>query len=276
MTTLVLPRLGRAGLGNELFPALRAAEIAADVDGTLVPPRWFQLRVGPTLRGERDKRQYWRLFRAPTFEQRLLRRRAEAAQRRGPGAGRPEVRVVAGMRDHYEPFSRSGEWHRECLLRWARPGVVGPVRRDPYLSVHVRLGDFRRPEEGASSVSTNNTSTPVGWYVRTLGTLRSAGVDLPVLVSSDGEDSELDDLLRMPGVARSGARNALDEIVLLSRSEGILGSRSTFTSWGAFLGEAPLLVAPGGNAYRPHDHVWESVAEDVPHGWLARLSGASA
>ncbi len=276
MTTLVLPRLGRAGLGNELFPALRAAEVAEETGGTLLPPRWFQLRVGPTLRGERDKRQYWRLFRPPTLEQRLLRRRAEVAQRRGGPADPSRVRVVTGMRDHYAPFSRPGEWHRATLLGWARPGVVGPARRDPYLGVHVRLGDFRRSDEGTSAVTANNTSTPVGWYVATLGALRSAGVDLPVLVSSDGEDAELEELLRMPGVERSGARNALDEIVLLSRSEGILGSRSTFTSWGAFLGSVPLLVAPGGNAYRPHEHVWEAAAEDVPHGWLARLSEASA
>ncbi|GED08588.1 hypothetical protein [Cellulosimicrobium cellulans] len=270
--TLVLPRLGRAGLGNELFPALRAAEVAAETSGTLIAPRWFQLRVGPTLRGERDRRQYWRLFRPPTLEQRILRRRAESVVRAGRGDDASEVVLVAGMRDYYEPFVRPGQWHRETLLGWARDGVVGPARRDPYLGVHVRLGDFKRPDEGASSVSANNTSTPLGWYVGAVRALRAGGVDLPVVVASDGEDSELADLLRMPGVARSGARNALDEIVLLSRSAGILGSRSTFTSWGAFLGSVPLLVAPGGNAYRPHEHVWESRAEDVPDGWLDLLA----
>ena len=275
MTTLVLPRLGRAGLGNELFPALRAAELAADMSATLLSPRWFQLRVGPTLRGERDKRQYWRLFRPPTLEQRLLRRAAERAVRPPHDPDGSEVVVVAGMQDYYEPLTRPGEWHRATLLGWARDGVVGPPRREAYVSVHVRLGDFRRPEEGAPSVDANNTSTPVRWYVDAVRALRAGGIDHPVVVSSDGEDHELADLLRLPGVARSGARNALDEIVLLSRSAGILGSRSTFTSWGAFLGSVPLLVAPGANAYRPHRYVWESIGEDVPAAWLDRLSRSS-
>lgn len=271
MSTLVVPRMGRAGLGNELFPALRAAEIAADLDGTLVAPRWFQLRVGPTLRGERDKRQYWRLFRPPTVEQRLLRQRAEWRLRSGHHTDQ-EIVEVSGRNEYYRPFTRSGGWHREVLVRWARDGVLGPKRHGPYVSVHVRLGDFRRAEAGARSIDSNNTSTPLPWYVEAVRALRAAGIDLPVVVSSDGEDAELESLLDMPGVARSGARNALDEIVLLSHASGLLGSRSTFTSWGAFLGSVPTIVAVGGDAYHPHDLVWEARAGEVPVGWLDQVS----
>lgn len=271
MNAIVVPRMGRAGLGNELFPALRAAEIAADLDGTLVAPRWFQFRVGPTLRGERDKRQYWRLFRPPTLEQRILRQRAEWWLRSGRDIDQ-EIVEVSGRRKYYRPFTRPGDWHREVLLRWARTGVVGPKRHGPYVSAHVRLGDFRRAEVDARSIDSNNTSTPLQWYVEEVRALRAARIDLPVVVSSDGEDAELQSLLDLPGVARSGARNALDEIVLLSHAAGLLGSRSTFTSWGAFLGSVPMVVAVGGDAYHPHDLVWEARAGEVPVEWLDQVS----
>src|SRR5215218_4409965 len=65
-------KLGRAGLGNELFPYLRSLD-AAEIEGArLVPPRWFKLRIGPWLRQEHDRRRYWLLFRRPALADRIL------------------------------------------------------------------------------------------------------------------------------------------------------------------------------------------------------------
>jgi hypothetical protein len=65
-------KLGRAGLGNELFPYLRSLDFA-EIDGArLVPPRWFKLRIGPWLRQERDRRRYWLFFRRPSVTDRFL------------------------------------------------------------------------------------------------------------------------------------------------------------------------------------------------------------
>jgi hypothetical protein len=285
MTLYVLPRLGKAGLGNELFAYLRAVEYASESPGAvLVAPRWFQFRIGPTLRGERDKRQYWTLFPSPSLTQRVQRRAAErraridgvssASANRGQhhegtgNAGKDSVVVFSGMDGYFAPFVREGAWHRAHLLRVARPTVVSPAPTEPFLSVHVRLGDFKRPEAGAVGIQKNNTSTPIGWYEQTLQSLRRRFPDVPIVISSDGTNDELSPLLMLDGVSRSTARNALDEIILLSYAAGILGSRSTFSAWGAFLGDTPLLVAPGGNAYAPHSRVWESEAGVVPPEWL--------
>jgi hypothetical protein len=71
----------------------------------------------------------------------------------------------------------------------------------------------------------------------------------PVVVCSDGTDDELQPLLALPGVVRSRSANALDDLRVLSRASLIVGSRSTFSAWGAFLGDVPLYVARGANHY---------------------------
>ncbi len=268
MTEYLYPYLTRAGLGNELFPYLRALEAAESNGAELVYPRWSRFRPGPLLRGERDRRQYGLLFTPPRLRERLLRQGIEASLFLGRVLRRASsVTVFAGMEGYYEPFSHPGPWFRDRLREVARPGVIGEPPSGPYVSVHLRLGDFTPPTAG-ERVTENNESTPIGWFAARFGEIQTALPGIPIILSSDGTDAQLEQLLRLPGVTRSSARNALDEMVLLSHSIGMLGSRSTFTSWGAFLGDVPLLVMTGGNAYRPHQQVWESGIDSGSNEWL--------
>lgn len=260
----VYPAIGRAGLGNELFPLLRAMDRSSDLGLPLLPPRWAQIRIGPTLRGERDRRQYWQLFKRPSA--RLIALRLWATYVR-----RDATIFEQGMLGYFEPLTRDPRWYREQLRRAAAPGVIHDHRATPYVSVHVRLGDFARPTVGQAQLTSNNTSTPLDWYVDVVRALHVDAPTLEVIVSSDGHDDELEPLLRLPGVRRSSASNALDEIYVLADAEGIVGSRSTFTAWGAFLGNVPLLLAPGGDAYHPHSDVWEAANAAAAEPWLHRV-----
>ena len=94
------------------------------------------------------------------------------------------------------------------------------------------------------------------WFATTLEAVRRRFSDIDVYIASDGSDEELSPILSQPGVARTSATNALDEMLWLAGSKGIIGSRSTFTAWDS--SAAPLLLAPGGNAYHPHASVWEA------------------
>ena len=60
---------------------------------------------------------------------------------------------------------------------------------------------------------------------------------------SDGSDVELAPLLTMPGVVRSYYGNALADIVAISKCRLLIGSDSTFSGWGAFLGNVPCVFA---------------------------------
>src|SRR5262249_28756870 len=56
------PSVGRGGLGNMLFPWARAEVFRKRHGVPMLAPQWTQFKIGPLLRGERDKRYYTGLF----------------------------------------------------------------------------------------------------------------------------------------------------------------------------------------------------------------------
>ena len=272
----VYPRLGRAGLGNELFPFLRAVDLSWRGEAQLIPPRWFKLRLGPWVRRERDRRNYWLLFRRPGILTRLLRLNIEIFNLVSLVAPFKCVRGVTvirprGMGNYFAELTHAPGRYRAYLAASARPRCLSARPGIPYIIFHVRLGDFARQGDTVKALSANNTSTAVHWYVSQVEHLVENLPSLPIYVASDGNDQELLQLLAYPNVTRTSARNALDEMFWLANAAGIVGSRSTFTAWGAFLGEVPLLVFAGGNAYRPHQEVWENDGTSRPCEWLSAV-----
>ncbi|BAJ75221.1 dihydroorotase [Microbacterium testaceum StLB037] len=268
MSKFVAPLIGRAGLGNELFPVLRAADIAAKESRVVLWPAWFQLKIGPILRRERDKRMYWTLFRTPDLISllRLIWAKARGVPHDGASSNHRYV-TVQGMKGYFDGVNISGPEFRDLLLARARRGVLSSPPREPYIAFHVRLGDFSRVGASESGVSKNNTSSPIEWFVARARAARDAHPGVRLFVCSDGDDAELAPLLDEHGVYRSTGRNALDDMVFMSHSVGIVGSRSTFSAWGAFLGDVPMVVQTGGDAYRPHARVWEASADEATTDW---------
>src|SRR5689334_20159116 len=56
------PDIGRAGLGNLLLPWARCEIFCRQQNIPMLAPQWTQPKIGPVLRGERDKRYYMGLF----------------------------------------------------------------------------------------------------------------------------------------------------------------------------------------------------------------------
>lgn len=240
----VYPEIGRAGLGNELFPLMRSYDIAFESQAKMLWPNWYKIRVGPYVRRERDKRNYWRFMssgglagQCTSFATRLLRGRRVDRQ--------------AGMANHFRSLPNDPGWYLEALNSFVKPRRRARWSDDDrwYVGVHVRLGDFAPAPADFSSLQENNTSTPMSWYLDVIRWVNSYAPHVPVRVMSDGLDAELSELLAMPNVERHIGGDALNDICALARSIAIVGSRSTFTAWSAFLGQVPLLVPPGGNAY---------------------------
>lgn len=273
---IVVADLNRAGLGNYLFPWLRSAEIAHMSGRELLPPQWFQLRVGPYLRREPDKREYWRLFpREPlsvTYRRwRALRTVREVEE---PSDWRDfdgPVLPVRDMRNYFSDLQLPPSWHRAFIERSVRPGVLAPPRTEPYVAMHVRLGDFQ-PATDAAELHDNNRSTPIAWFEAQIRAVRARYPSLAVIVASDGTDREIAPLMAHGNTARAEGSNALHDMLILADAVGIVGSRSTFSAWGAFLGEKPMLVQAGGNAYRPHARVFESRGEDATERFVDSLN----
>lgn len=260
--TYALPAIGRAGLGNELFPWMRALDYSISTGAVLLPANWYQPRIGPLLRGERDSRQYWRLFKTHSAQQHL---RGAWLQRR---PNNPRLHRFSGMADFFASLQQDPREYVAFLRSEARQGVISTSASGGYLSVHIRLGDFARGSQGAHSAATDNTSVSPDWYATQIRSAMERKPGLRVVVSSDGSDDELECVLKIEGVARSTARNALDEIFVMAASKGMIGSRSSFTAWGSFLGTVPLLLAQGGNAFKPHNSVFDKGDSEAFDAWI--------
>ena len=64
---------------------------------------------------------------------------------------------------------------------------------------------------------------------------------LELTLFSDGSDEELQSLLSIPNVERCYFGNAFADMWAISKCKFIIASDSTFSAWGAFLGQRPIL-----------------------------------
>ena len=126
---------------------------------------------------------------------------------------------------------------------WREKAELGPA---PFIGIHVRRGDFQRIGQGTDLSRSDNTITPLEWFIESLKLVRAqASRTLPAIVTSDGAPEELRALLEIDNVrlVRTGA--AIGDLLLLSRASVLLASGSSFSAWASYLGQMPNFVTPG-------------------------------
>src|SRR5919204_6397987 len=130
--------LPTAGLGNKLFPWARCRVYALEHGLRMMAPTWTQLKLGPWLRGDRDKRLYHNLFLAapPGYISGMHQLWVRLVDR--------QVMLFKGAGDHFATLTG---WDQILLAelknmtrpRWLRRAdAIGPVA----LGIHIRRGDF--------------------------------------------------------------------------------------------------------------------------------------
>jgi hypothetical protein len=288
-----MPVLGRFGLAHGLLAWARCRLWCEEHGARMLAPNWFTLRLGPYLRGERDKRNYWLLFHAgravagPRRLMLLARARAIDVGPEWPSAPEPEARpvllrfhnaLVANEVKSFDQVRGRGAWLRQELLAITRRRFHPAVARAPHLAIHVRLGDFSRPPADTPEGATN-TRLPMDWYVDRLQAVRQViGREAPAVVFSDGEDAELAALLALPGVVRAPRQASVTDLLQMGQAACVISSGSGFSLWGAFLGDAARLCHPGqlivpalGDAAR---EVESGFGEPLPESFAEPLRGA--
>lgn len=233
-------RAGGPGLGNLFFSYARALLFAKERNYTLINPSWGTFKLGTFLRRERDKRLYFNAFKCrgvsgPQKTFLLLTRRKVTEEAAAKGNIAPgSIVLTHGLGNLFADIAHERAYLAERfrdMLRLddiARIRALGPLG----IGVHVRLGDFQ-----------SHQRIPLSWYARTIEKIRRvAGVEIPVAIVSDGNDAELAELLRLPGVRRLRL-GAVGDLFALAQSRIVLASNSTFSAWAAFLGHVPILWA---------------------------------
>lgn len=281
-----IPVLGRYGLAHGLLAWARCRLWCEQTGATMLAPFWLKPRIGPYLRRERDKRNYFRLFHSGDAVAGLRRLMVLARARRvhvgtkWPGSvsdrlesgTKPVVVCVHNAVKDNEKKSFAqvvghGAFLRKELLAITRPQYRPARPAAPFIAIHVRMGDFKKPSGNLTATSTN-TRLPIDWYGERLDALRNAlGEDVPALVFSDGSSEDLAPLLALEGVAQVPRQASVTDLLQIGQGAALIASGSGFSLWGAFLGNAPRISHPDQSIVP----ISENLSRDIESGFGAEI-----
>lgn len=220
-------RVGGPGLANCMFFAAKAFVACSKANGSLISPTWSKFSIGPYIRHEKDKRAYISLFNDKGI------------------SGFKKLCAIIDSKlhpDKYSVYSDLGNYfgdlqEHQALVREYFESIVNPetiANVDDSLSdkiaIHVRLGDYLP-----------HLRIPIGWYVNVVKEILKKRPSQQFVLFSDGNDDELKDLLDIPNVNKKFFGNAFADMWAISKCKLLIASDSTFSAWGAFLGNVPIV-----------------------------------
>ncbi len=285
-----IPVLGRVGLTHGLMAWARCQLWCRDNGAQVIAPFWFKFRIGPYLRKERDKRNYFILFKpgkAIAGLKRLYLLMVSRKKDYSSGFQLPPSRVEKVIvRFHNSITDNMSDFHilhgqsaflRQRLIEMTRDRFLPKALLEPFIAIHVRRGDFVQNATGKMIVEgATNVMLPVEWYVDRLIALRKAlGVEINAVVFSDGTDAELLPLLACSNVERSTNLQSITDLLEISSSAAVISSGSGFSIWGAFLGDVPRLCHPGQMIVEvfknPELEIESGTSQPVPHAFVQQI-----
>lgn len=268
--SIVVCKIPRAGLGNQLFPLMKAVVKSQLTGLPLIVINYRQFSIGPYLRREKSKRRYTDYF---TFEKNIFSACLNAARVRlfrGRIVNEPPLKQVneSVQGEFLYFYTAPPHWSDYFFeLKDYHDTVVGSfyamiqprileivkVQKVPCIGVHIRMGDFRKLQAGEDFAKHGTVRTPEAYFVEMITAIRQiAGKMLPVTVFTDGYRHEFNELFNLPAVTMMEGNADIVDLILLSHSRVIVASAtSTFSYWAGFLSAAVLIMHPG--------HIHESI-----------------
>lgn len=220
-------RIGGNGLANCLFVYAKAIVVACETNATIIYPTWFNLSIGTYLRRQIDKRHYGGIF-SPKEEVFGLKKVVLLIKHALTGH-KSEVKEFSGIYDFFDPLLGKHKIVKDYILTHLQSHVLKEVDNFNFkgtVAVHIRLGDY--PTERRISFD---------WYIDKI----KEHSNQRILLFSDGTDEELSPLLEIENTERVFFGGAIQDIIAISRCEYLIGSDSSFSAWGAYLGQVPCV-----------------------------------
>ena len=222
------------GLGNLLLPVARAVIGREYLGGEVVMPTMRQIKVGPFLRREADKRTYGNIFRARTPSEWINWAAAHSKRCRDEGHEDCLTETIrySGLGGYFHDL-----WgHHEIVSQFL--GSVSRSSTDvaPYdVALHIRLGDFAAPTVGGGQV---NTRVTFEWYLEALEAVRChlGKKYLKGIVFTDADPVFLIEKLGLKNFEPEVRSSALASMFAMANAKVLVASQSTFSLWGQYLG----------------------------------------
>ncbi|MET3580441.1 hypothetical protein ABID19_003479 [Mesorhizobium robiniae] len=252
------PDIGRFGLGHSMLAWARCEIWCRKNNAQMLGPRWFRPRIGPYLRRERDKREYFRLFNNKGYVGEPWRTVLLATARKVSAEAAPSIAhdggntvvvfkntVASNFEKHFHEVRGNGPVLYDAFRRITRKKYLPEDPASPFLAIHVRLGDFSRFDVNQVEAKTHNQRLPIEWYCDSLVALREAlGTSMPARVFSDGDDADLVPLLGLPNIRRANDAESVTHMLEMAQASVIIGAGSNFNLWAAFFGQVPRITYP--------------------------------
>lgn len=267
---IVLCKLPKAGLGNQLFPLMKACLFSHLNEFHLVITGYNQIKIGPYLRRDKSKRNYYGYF---VFQKGIIQEQLEKLSLLKFSKYEKQYehfieRLVSDKNNQMYIFCKIPHWseyfkelkdYRELVIQlfWGilSKNIINEVdgQKAPCIGIHIRRGDYRKLNEGEDFSKVGTVRTPEEYFMDIINKIRGvSGYNLPVSVFTDGHKHELKQLFSLDNIKIVDGNRDIVDLLLLSRSKIIITSAgSTFSSWAGFLSNAPLIMHP--------DHIYQSI-----------------
>lgn len=264
-TVYAFPDVGRAGLGNMLFPWARAEVFRKRYGVPMLAPQWTQAKIGPLLRGEKDLRYYTGLFDNAHSDyvrglkkyfvlsqsKKVAQKDADAFMASAERNSGRHVVVFSGWEGWFSGIVEEREFVCRRLAEYLSPAVkqkLAAIPTDYEISVHIRRGDkpvmpFGEPFKGEYHGGMANE-----WFVNCINSVRAAmgRPDAPVRIFTDAKAEQIAPILALPNVTKAGDNPSIVDIFLLSRGKVFITTgTSSFSAWASYIGGMPTIWYPG-------------------------------
>ncbi len=262
--SIIVCKLPRAGLGNQLFPLMKAVVLHQLSGLPLFVTQYHKISLGPYLRGEKSKRSYSgyfkfqkNIFLATADRLRLLLYKnhtvvPEPSIHKSISNPHGRTCYLYSAMPHWDDYFGELKDYRktviDCFYSMLTPQIVNAVNNtpSPCIGIHIRMGDFKKQQNGNDIEKMGNVRTPESYFINIIQQTRQiAGKLLLVTIFTDGYREEFTELFTLPAVEMAAKNADITDMILLSKSKMIVASAtSTFSYWAGFLADAPLIMHP--------------------------------
>lgn len=219
-------RVGGPGLANCMFFAAKAYVYANTHNTKFINPTWRKFSIGPWLRKEKDKRVYNNLF----YNIGLHGLKKFYALKFIP---KHNIITFSELGNYFEDLNGHYDLVADMFNKIIRPETISLVEESTLenkIAIHVRLGDYLP-----------HLRIKISWYKQIIENIIKLNPSTHFVLFSDGKDSELSELLEIANLKLAFYGNAFADMYAISKCKLVIASDSTFSAWGAFLGQKPII-----------------------------------
>ena len=246
---LLLFRLHGAGLANHLFPMYRAFQKSRQTNGTFLFPPMVQVKIGPIIRREHDKRIYCNLFQRRSINE-LIKLKVLVSSNKFDESnydlldmGKDGVITYKGIEGNHSSIEKyyffkffNNEFREDfvnMLMERTKnkarlSSELNNIRKDD-ICVHIRRGDF--PDKLSDE-----------WYIKSINYVNQEFPGSKIRIFTDDKSSLGDNVLSIKNISVDSSFNAWHALIKMSAHGTILASKSTFAMWSAFIGNQKVIT----------------------------------